>query len=56
MMTNEVFRVLMEQHLKEWLLTLDDPKPDEAWCTEHSLCKYAVEGFLAWYDKKEMEL
>lgn len=56
MMTKEVFRIMMAQSLHEWVNSLMKDEPDFAFDAEMLTAAAAVRQFLAWYDKKEMEL
>ncbi len=55
-MNKEIFRVMMEQAMYDWLRTLTHDDPDIAFDPEAVSAGNAVGSFLAWYDKKEMEL
>ncbi len=55
-MNKEIFRIMMEQAMLEWVKTLTHDDPDIAFDPEVTAAGNAVRAFLAWYDKKEMEL
>lgn len=53
MMTQEIAKVLMEEWLLEFLKSLDNQDPEEAWCTEYETGKYIVDMFLQWLEKNK---